>query len=58
MQVKAQVINPNYQEAKVEVKAKFFDEYDEAFYLKQLDEDIKNTYRLGLLQIQKMLFSM
>jgi hypothetical protein len=41
MHVKAQVINPNYQEAKVNVKAKFFKEYDEAFYSKQLDEDIK-----------------
>jgi hypothetical protein len=41
MHVDAQVINPNYKEAKVEAKVKFFEQYDEAFYLKQLDEDIK-----------------
>jgi len=41
MHVEAQVINPNYKEAKVEAKVKFFEQYDEAFYLKQLDEDIK-----------------
>lgn len=41
MHVKAQVINPNYQEAKVQIKVKFFEEYDEVFYMKQLDEDIK-----------------
>lgn len=41
MQVKAQVINPNYQEAAIQTKVKFFDEFDEAFYTKQLDEDIK-----------------
>jgi hypothetical protein len=41
MHVTAQVINPNYKEAKVETKAKFFDQYDETFYSKQLDEDIK-----------------
>lgn len=41
MHVTAQVVNPNYKEAKVEAKVKFFDQYDETFYLKQLDEDIK-----------------
>lgn len=41
MHVKAQVVNPNYQEAKVQTKVKFFEQYDETFYLKQLDEDIK-----------------
>ncbi|KQT20919.1 hypothetical protein ASG22_15995 [Chryseobacterium sp. Leaf405] len=41
MHVKAQVINPNYKEAKVQTKVKFFEQYDEIFYLKQLDEDIK-----------------
>lgn len=41
MHVNAQVINPNYKEAKVEAKIKFFEQYDETFYLKQLDEDIK-----------------
>jgi hypothetical protein len=41
MHVDAQVINPNYKEAKVEAKVKFFEQYDETFYLKQLDEDIK-----------------
>ncbi|MGO4710908.1 baseplate J/gp47 family protein, partial [Chryseobacterium sp. 2TAF14] len=41
MQVDAQVINPNYKEAKVEAQVKLFDKYDETFYLKQLDEDIK-----------------
>lgn len=41
MHITAQVINPNYKEAKVETKVKFFEQYDETFYLKQLDEDIK-----------------
>ncbi|UUC46526.1 baseplate J/gp47 family protein [Flavobacterium cerinum] len=41
MQVKAQVINPNYQEATIKASVRFFDKYDEAFYSKQLDEDIK-----------------
>jgi hypothetical protein len=41
MHVKAQVINPNYQEAKVQTTVKFFEKYDEVFYMKQLDEDIK-----------------
>jgi len=41
MHVKAQVINPNYKEAKVQIKVKFFEQYDETFYSRQLDEDIK-----------------
>lgn len=41
MHVTAQVINPNYKEAKVEAKVKFFEGYDETFYLRALDEDIK-----------------
>jgi hypothetical protein len=41
MHVSAQVINPNYKEAKVETKVKFFERYDETFYTQQLDEDIK-----------------
>lgn len=41
MHVKAQVINPNYREAAIKVTAKFFKQYDETFYSKQLDEDIK-----------------
>jgi hypothetical protein len=41
MHVNAQVINPNYKEAKVETKVKFFERYDETFYTQQLDEDIK-----------------
>jgi hypothetical protein len=32
MHINAQVINPNYKEAKVETKVKFFDQYDETFY--------------------------
>lgn len=41
MHVTAQVVNPNYKEAKVETSVKFFEQYDETFYIKQLDEDIK-----------------
>ncbi|ANF52028.1 hypothetical protein A0O34_16570 [Chryseobacterium glaciei] len=41
MHVNAQVINPNYKEAKVDTKVKFFEQYDETFYTRQLDEDIK-----------------
>jgi hypothetical protein len=41
MHVKAQVINPNYKEAKVNVKVEFYKEYDRIFYSKQLDEDIR-----------------
>lgn len=41
MHVKAQVINPNYKEAKVQATVKIFEKYDEVFYMKQLDEDIK-----------------
>ncbi len=41
MHVTAQVINPNYKEVKIEAKVKFFEQYDETFYIRQLDEDIK-----------------
>lgn len=41
MHVKAQVINPNYKEAKVQATVKIYEKYDEIFYMKQLDEDIK-----------------
>lgn len=41
MQVQTQVINPNYKEARVETLVKFFEQYDESFYTRQLDEDIK-----------------
>lgn len=41
MHVKAQVINPNYKEAKIQATVKFFANFDEVFYMKQLDEDIK-----------------
>lgn len=41
MHVNAQVINPNYKEAKVQATVKIFEQYDEVFYMKQLDEDIK-----------------
>ncbi|MDQ1161429.1 hypothetical protein QE422_001797 [Chryseobacterium sp. SORGH_AS 447] len=41
MQVQTQVINPNYKEARVETRVKFFEQYDESFYTRQLDEDIK-----------------
>ncbi|GAA5084435.1 hypothetical protein GCM10023210_04240 [Chryseobacterium ginsengisoli] len=41
MHVNAQVVNPNYKEARIATKVKFFEQYDETFYTKQLDEDIK-----------------
>lgn len=41
MHVKAQVINPNYKEAKIQATVKIFEKFDEIFYMKQLDEDIK-----------------
>ena len=40
LHVNAKVINPDYQEAKVIIDVKFYDQYDEAFYTKQLNEDI------------------
>lgn len=39
--VNASVINPNYQEVEVVIAARFFEQFDEEFYKKQLDEDIK-----------------
>ncbi len=41
MQVEAIIMSPEYQEIKVEVSVKFYKEFDEHFYSKQLDEDIK-----------------
>ncbi len=41
MHVTAKVINPEYKETAIKVSVKFFEEYDDAFYSKQLDEDIK-----------------
>lgn len=41
MQVRAQVVNPNYREARVEASVRFFGQYDESFYARQLDEDLK-----------------
>jgi Baseplate J-like protein len=41
MHVKPRVINPDYKEAAVKVKVKFFGQYDDTFYSRQLDEDIK-----------------
>lgn len=41
MHVNAKVINPQYKEVAIKVEVKFFEEYDDAFYSKQLDEDIK-----------------
>jgi hypothetical protein len=41
MQVKVQVVNPNYREARVEAGVRFFEQYDESFYTRQLDEDLK-----------------
>ncbi len=41
MQVQTHVVNPNYKEAKVEAAVRFFTQYDESFYARQLDEDIK-----------------
>lgn len=39
--VNAIVMNPNYQELRVAIAVKFFEQFDEEFYKKQLDEDIK-----------------
>ncbi len=41
MHVTAKVINPNYQEAEIHTSVKFYSKYDEVFYKKQLDLDIK-----------------
>jgi hypothetical protein len=40
MQVEANVINPSYEKVIVKLKVKFYPEYDENFYKKQLNEDI------------------
>ncbi|WP_299677260.1 baseplate J/gp47 family protein [uncultured Dokdonia sp.] len=39
--VNASVINPNYQELRVAIAVRFFEQFDEEFYKKQLDIDIK-----------------
>ena len=39
--VNAIVMNPNYQEVEVSITVKFFEQFDEEFYKKQLDQDIK-----------------
>lgn len=39
--VEAQVINPDYEEIKITLNAKFNTGYDEFFYTNQLEEDIK-----------------
>lgn len=38
--VNAKVINPDYEEVSVDLKVKFFEGYDENYYLKVLNEDI------------------
>lgn len=40
MQVETQVVNPTYEEVEVSLSVKFYDQYDENFYTKQLSEDI------------------
>ncbi|MDN3670816.1 baseplate J/gp47 family protein [Echinicola jeungdonensis] len=39
--VKADIINPNYEEVQIELKVKFHEGYDENFYLTQIQEDVK-----------------
>ncbi|MEW7277044.1 baseplate J/gp47 family protein [Aquimarina sp. 2201CG1-2-11] len=41
MQVEAIVMSPEYQEIEVDISVKFYKEFDDHFYSKQLDEDIK-----------------
>ena len=41
MHVEAGVMNPDYQEIAINVAVKFHDQFDEEFYKKQLDLDIK-----------------
>lgn len=40
MHVEAKVINPEYEKVVVKLNVKFYDQYDENFYKKQLNEDI------------------
>ena len=40
MHVDAVVINPEYEQVVVKLSVKFYDEYDQNFYTKQLNEDI------------------
>jgi hypothetical protein len=41
LHVNAQVINPDYEEVSVDLKAKFYRGYDENYYTKELKKDIK-----------------
>lgn len=40
MQVSAKVINPDYEKVIIKLDAKFYPQYDENFYKKQLNEDL------------------
>ncbi len=40
MHVTTEVVNPTYEEVEISLSVKFFDQYDENFYTKQLSEDI------------------
>ncbi len=40
LHITAQVVNPSYEEVTVDLKVKFYEGYDESFYLKVLNEDI------------------
>ncbi len=40
MHVETEVINPTYEEVEISLAVKFYDQYDENFYTKQLSEDI------------------
>jgi hypothetical protein len=40
LHVNAQVINPDYEEVSVDLKAKFYKGYDESYYTKELKKDI------------------
>lgn len=42
LHVQADVINPRYEEVKVTLEVDFFEGFDERFYSKQLEEDIRN----------------
>ena len=40
MHVNTEVINPSYEEVRISLSVKFYDQFDENFYIKQLSEDI------------------
>ncbi len=44
IQVATNVINPDYEEIKIEVEVKFYEQFDAKFYAKQLDEDLKKYF--------------